>query len=294
MAIKLDWKDLSLKGYTGVNIYRTAGYFDVTQPLPTPLVSGLAANTITYTDTTAAKNTSYSYLIAGVKDGKVTAGVPFTAGNYNDTGPGPTTLARGDWFCGYFGEILNTDLFTTGDMKTQIAAINSWTLATITTWYKFIYNGKIIFTPGISLSNQSWMSVYGAGLIYGTDDTGAVPTGTTPNPTRVNQMVRMTKGAWSFIVRAPKGTATPATINSAVANWVGTEILDIIARMFLNVPSTIGKGRFLDVAPVAGAYTNNWYALNNVAVLSMPDGLSSNAPGTAYNNWVPILELELL
>lgn len=292
MAIKLDWKDLSLKGYTTVNIYRAAGAFDVTQPLPTPLVSGLPANTVTYTDTTTAKNTSYNYLIAGVKDGKVTAGVPFTAGNYNDTGPGPSTLSRGDWFCGYFGEVTSTELFTIGDMKTQISAIAAMNLNTINTWYKFIYNGKILFTPAISIGTQSWFSIYAAGLIYGTDDNGNVPSGASPNPTPKNQMVRMTKGAWSFIVRAPKGAA--AAVNSQVANWVNTEVFDILDRLFLNNPGTLGKGRFLDLAVVPGVFTNNWYANNMVATMSLPTGLTSNSPTTAFNNWVPVLELELL
>lgn len=294
MAIKLDYKDLSLKGYTSINIYRVAGYFDPTQPLPAPLVQGLAANSLTYTDTTAAKNTSYSYLVAGVKDGKVTAGVPFTAGNYNDTGPGPSTIVRGDWFCGYFGEVTSTDLFTSADMKTQISAISGWTLSAINTWYKFIYNGKIIFTPGISVSTQSWLSIYGAGLVYGTDDTGAIPTGVSPNPTRVNQMVRMVKGAWSFIVRAPKGTATPATVTSAVANWANTEVLDIIARLYATTPAVNGKGRFLDVTAPSAVYTNNWYSTSSVAPLSPPDGLGAANPTSGYPYWVPVLELELL
>jgi hypothetical protein len=292
MAIKLDWKDLSLKGYTGVNIYRNAGKFDMSQALPAPLVANLAANTVTYTDTTAVKNTSYSYLIAGVKDGKVTGGVPFTAGNYNDTGPGPTTLARGDWFCGYFGEVSSADLFTTGDIKTQIPTTAGMTLNTISTWYKFIYNGKIIFTPGISIGTVSWFAVYAAGLIYGTDDNGNVPSGANPNPTPKNQMARMTKGGWSFIFRAPKGVA--AAVNSQVALWANTEVLEIFDRMYLNNPGTYGKGRFLDLPVVAGIYTNNWFANNVVAIMAPPSGLTSNVPTTAFNNWVPVLELEFL
>ena len=294
MAIKLDYKDLSLKGYTSINIYRVAGYFDPTQPLPAPLVEGLAANSLTYTDTTAAKNTSYSYLVAGVKDGKVTAGVPFTAGNYNDTGPGPSTIVRGDWFCGYFGEVASTDLFTSADMKTQISAISGWTLSAINTWYRFIYNGKIIFTPGISLCSITWRSVYAVGLIYGTDDNGALPSGITSTLTPKNQMVRMTKAAWSFIVRAPKGSPTPSTVVQNVSGWANTEILDIVARLFITTPSYNGKGRFLDLAAPSGVYTNNWYSANSPASLVAPDNLSSVDPTSTYNYWIPILELELL
>lgn len=290
MSIKLDWNDLSLKGYSGVNIYRSPTPFDLAQPLPAPLVS-LAANTTTYTDSTGEKNTVYSYLIAGVKDGTVTAGVPITAGNFNDTGPGPTQVLRGDWYCGYFGEVDSNDLLSTPDLKSQLPAINAWALASVTSWHKFVYKGKILFMPATSLGSITWDNLYAAGLVYGVNGFGVYPTGKVSTP--VNQMKRVAKGAWSFIVRLPRGYAATETYTQGGPSFFGTEIRDTLTRLFTTGSAvTDGKPKFTDFTSVA-FITPYWFNSQNITTVTGGSEFTSSISSNLGGPWIPVLELEL-
>lgn len=124
------------------------------------------------------------------------------------TGPGPQELIGGDMSCGYFGKVSQLELISPAGLIAQMPdALKSLVPYQYTAWHKFAYKGKILYFPHGPLTGTpvSHATLYISGVLYGTDDFGAVQIGATP----VNQRRTIKAGNHEFIVRQPRLNASP-------------------------------------------------------------------------------------
>ena len=85
-------------------------------------------------------------------------------------GPGPKELLFGDEYLGYFGEVSGEELITYSSLiydlglGTLLAPANE----PVSTWFKFIYEQKILFVAKRTLGNTiSWNTLNEQGLVFG-------------------------------------------------------------------------------------------------------------------------------
>lgn len=309
MAIKLAWGSANITA-DSVVIYRSLAKIDLAA-LPDPLVT-LEGTATDYTDTTAARNTVYNYVIAINKGSDTVLTQNKVYGHFPDTGPGPATLLRGSWNDGYFGSMPQTDFYSNSDLGTALgmtaSAINTTQNTQI--WHKFILDGKILFIPQSSLSsNYAFRDVYNLGCVYGTNDFGdhLWPDKGINGGTGVNQYKTVTKYGYTFLVRLPKGSTLPTSAvvpttwddNNGNSEWYQT-----MGRIFLNQATNAIRTRYDDYLYVANAsynghmqtMTQHWTAATNVLFLGTSTGFDTIMPsswgGVGYW-WRPVLELVL-
>ena len=118
-----------------------------------------------------------------------------------DVGPGPKELIAGDIFSGYFGEVPGTEFITPGDLQ-QAVSISGGTSSSQPdnlAWFKFMYNGRILFTPRLNIRfGLNYKNLYEQGLVYGVDGPGViVPAGSAPT----NQLRTISVLGYTFKVR---------------------------------------------------------------------------------------------
>lgn len=120
---------------------------------------------------------------------------------YPDSGPGTKELRYGTEDLGYFGEVSSSELFTLGELRRQTDFWSGTDMGNQNiNWIKLFLSGKILYIPTTAVaSSVSWSQLYAKGLVYGVGGPGAVP----DNPA-VNQLVYITKDAFSFKVRCLK------------------------------------------------------------------------------------------
>jgi hypothetical protein len=300
MSVRISWANANATA-DSVILYRSATAFAQTA-LPAPLVT-LAGNATTYDDTTVTRNTIAYYRAKIVKGTEELITPLLTMGHFPDSGPGPQTLLRGNWALGYFGRVPVANMWTIAQFRTAAGATSLSTApseANLTFWHKFIRNGKIIFVPGAALSSAvvTWASVYALGLVYGTNDNGAVPTGLTAQPSPVNQMKTVTLGAYTFLVRLPLGCTLPvnAVQPGFAAALDGSEYDEILSRCYNGWALASNSARFDDIAVVStspiGALTQH---LTANAPTCLRRGTTSGSPEDAFAVssalWVPFVEL---
>lgn len=129
------------------------------------------------------------------------------------TGPGPDKLINSftnpdnsTQVNGYYGRVSPSELVTARSLETLLGFTNGTANAEPANWLKFLVDGKILFIPQTPLRNgTTFTSLYQAGLVYGTNDTGAVPIGA-----GVNQYRTVTIDGYVYIVRLLKGTTKPS------------------------------------------------------------------------------------
>ncbi|QVW55046.1 hypothetical protein pEaSNUABM29_00002 [Erwinia phage pEa_SNUABM_29] len=204
MTIRLSWPSQASKALTSIEIYRKTGYdavIDVNNP-GTP-VATLPGNATEYVENVAnlTEKTMYSYWVASVKGTERVFGAKLVQPFYLDVGPGPQAPIRGDWYCGYFGVVSTDDFINRAEIQAQLSTAQASMFQNgILGWHKFIYKGRIVYFPTTQSGQATFLNIYGRGMVYGTDDNGAiVPTGVGAT----SQNTRVSKAGRQYRVRLP-------------------------------------------------------------------------------------------
>lgn len=209
MSVRVKWLNRNT-GYDSITIYRDVKSISP-EALPDSLVV-LSGGETEYLDTTAPTKVLLHYLIALKKGTEVTYSQPKPTMNIGYNGPGPQSIMFGDWRFGYFGQLTTIDLFTAAEVCAAVA-IGGPTNVGGMTWFKFAFNGKVLYFPSAHLSQAvGWNLLYIRGLVFGVDDVG--PTGHSNPPT--NQMKKIAKGDDQFIVRLPRSNNTPGAVQGTI------------------------------------------------------------------------------
>ncbi|ANZ48726.1 putative virion structural protein [Erwinia phage vB_EamM_ChrisDB] len=233
MTIRLSWPTQVDKALTGIEIYRKTGWdatIDVYNP-GVPLAT-LAGNATEFVENVAnlTSKTIYKYWVAAVKGTERLFSQPITQGFYLDTGPGPQTLKRGDWYAGYFGTLTNAEFFNTTEIKQLLpAARGNLFQYDPQLWYKFVYKGRIIFVPSSRhATGYSFINAYAQGMAYGTDDNGViVPSGAAAT----KQDAKISKDGRTYRIRLPYALDYAAAIGSS-GDYNSGEWRNTMGRMF--------------------------------------------------------------
>lgn len=293
MSIKITWDNFNIVASDSIVVYRSDSPI-TGGALPAPLAT-LAGDALEYTDTTAVRNAFYYYVVAAVKDGATALSPNLPFAFIPDTGPGPATLARGNWGYGYFGEVAIADFVTPAQLATATA--RSVTGA-FTVWHKFAFKGKVLYTPNVFANTAiQWSALYSSGLIYGTNDNGAYPVGATLNVSPTNQLKRMAvgDGTHQCRIRIPTGgPLSPSQIvsNTTAAGTVGSEMDAICGlgsgSLVVDAFNHVAGG----VIPTTLAWTQHWFSTSQVRPVVPLSLVGSNVATTANGAWIPVLELE--
>lgn len=312
MSIKVEWTPLGGVPDTLTLYWATAPFTTAALPTDKFVVTPSAAS---YTDTTVPVNTVRYYMLEAVKAGANTQySQCMLYGNYPKTGPGPSTILRGDWVTGYFGVVPTADMITVSALRTALGATAMGTAVADTAvvgYHKFINDGKIVYIPTApmtSIGTLTWTQIYNLGLVYGVDGPGSAPfplidsRWVPPITADVNQMKTVTIGTNQFIVRLPKASTNPTNVNTP-NNTTGprSEWWNTICNLTFSLANQTADGlypyRWGDLALVhVAAATQHFNGNANNAISAstadqyMARSLTSNAQ-TGYVQWVPVLEL---
>lgn len=143
--------------------------------------------------------------------------------------------------------------------------------------------------------------------MYGTDDTGALPAGSTLTPK--NQKKQVTKNNRTYWVRLPKGSTAPTTelltdLSTADSRWTDGEWNRTMGRMGCNTLTLCSRSRLGNRVPATTttstvcsiALTQHFRTLNN-GVIAFFNTASDVPTYVGYTNngyyWRPVLELVL-
>ena len=313
MSIKIDWSALSSLPDT-LTIYWSDTPFTPTTLPGTKAVLDPAA--ITYTDTTVADRSVRYYMVEAVKAGSNTQySQCMLYGNFSKTGPGGSTVLRGDWNAGYMGFVPAAQLFTISGLRTAVNASNQLGSApadgTMTGWYKFVFKGKILFFPNnvfTTTGTATWSQIYNLGLMYGVDGPGAAPfnlttAGAQPNiPVTVNQKKVVTVGSDSFLVRCPK-YSTLATDQNVPDKTTckGSEWWELMCSMTASIAAAdvplMSPFKWGDAAGVPYPLTAtqhfqgaNTFSPSNANWSDIFGRALSGSAAASWISWVPVLE----
>ncbi|ANZ48724.1 virion structural protein [Erwinia phage vB_EamM_ChrisDB] len=168
-------------------------------------------------------NLNFTYMLEG-------------AGYYPDSGPGPKQLLQGDTIMGYFGRVASSDLFTHAELVTMLLTGTGAKLVSGTEgWYKFFYQGTIIYLPVTPVANTiSWSLLYGAGIVYGVDGVGTYPMSPAVNQGKI--LTKDTASDGRIYLRPKLPTAskndpmTTATGTLPIADTAGS-VLDLMLKV---------------------------------------------------------------
>lgn len=308
MSITLTWGAVNAALADSIKVYRATTPIDVNN-LPVPLDT-IAGSATSYTDTTAVRDTTYYYVVGHVRGSNELLSQVLTMGHYPDTGPGPQTLIRGDWNCGYFGFIPTASFLSISQLRSLInnPDLGNTTPAdgTVTGWHKFIRKGKVLFIPNgvFAAGTCTWWRLYNVGLVYGADNTGSAPVAITTLssiPALVNQKVQIPFGAYNFLVRCPTVTDAPTNVYVPGSTAGDTsEWGSLMGRLGPTLFAASPQDKWGDVAPTwsLGAATQNFSSAKLEIIMGDTTGFdyASTADGATANNyvrWLPVLELIL-
>lgn len=216
-------------------------------------------------------------------------------GYYPRSGPGPKTLRAGNTLMGYFGKVDASELFTHTELYNLVLKGTPATLYIGTEgWYKFFYQGNIIYTPINPLAyNVNWSIIYNAGIAYGVDGVGAYPTVT---PVNQSKILTKTLPEGKFYLRPRLPTAS---VNDPMSTVTGTLPLSEYAGSILELMTKVRLGPWEKDAPAVGnnyaVFLNSILGGTNSFKLVIPASLSATHTiktntATAWY-WWPVLEL---
>lgn len=307
MNLKLKWTNLNTVPVT-VKIYRGTSPVDRAN-LGTALVT-LTAGEVEWTDTTAVRNTTYYYVFETLTatDRSVSQNQKIVATARR--GPGPQLLLQGDMEYGYFGELLTVDFIDIVSLRTAIGMSVGNAVTTQPVWHKYVRKGKILMVPNRPLATTiSWLQIYNAGLVYGTDDNGK---GTfLPTPT-VNQKRTVKIGPDTYLVRLMTGYSDVVTdIQPSAENLTDPsdaflcEWEDLIYPLFQYTPnkqrmantanytsSQMGMGSSWAHCQERASATNScWRGSNTAGRQIVSQRATTASTTTASGVWWPVLEL---
>ncbi|ANZ48451.1 putative virion structural protein [Erwinia phage vB_EamM_Caitlin] len=283
MTIRLNWPSQSAKGLTAIEIYRKVGWnatLDVNNP-GTPIAT-LAGDATEFVEDVAnlTNKTTYRYWVAAVKGTERLIGNPITQGFFLDTGPGPQTLKKGDWGCGYFGSLTKDEFFNTPELKLLLPAAQASLLNNDPPlWHKFIFRGRVVFYPSAAHSSSYAVSLaYTRGMMYGTDDNGLiVPTG----QTATKQDCKVTKDGRTYRIRFP--WALPYDTAAGGSDWNNGEWRNTFARLFTqgnNNQALIGLGPIDNLAALG---SNSAISDPGAAAMAPLESTTSNRYAYGYS-----------
>lgn len=308
MSVRLSWGSQNAAIADSVKVYRSDTPMDPnTMPAPLATVAGSA---VTYDDDTIVRNTTAYYRVGIVRGAEEMLSPEFIMGHYPDSGPGPKTLLRGNWKCGYFGTVTASLMPAISETLSQLGITGVATPAdgNLTFWHKFIRNGKILFVPNYSFAlSITWIQLYNYGVVYGTNDNGSLPVDITTfqgYTGLVNQNRQVTFGSYAFRPRLPKWSDKPTNVYIAPADMAVSEWNDLMARLGTN-SVTAPQDKWGDATPSATnsqvGSQNFSSAANNIvstggsnwdAYTTQPCQ-TGTAAGSRSFNWLPFFELVL-
>jgi len=90
--------------------------------------------------------------------------------------PGSKFLMAGDRQAGFFGFVQAADFITGDDLALALGITAGTSKDSDAPWIKYIWNGKICFTPLKTLRHSiPWNNIYNAGAVYASGDEGTLP-----------------------------------------------------------------------------------------------------------------------
>ncbi|AEH03661.1 virion structural protein [Pseudomonas phage PhiPA3] len=214
------------------------------------------------------------------------------------SGPGPTTLAKGDTTLGFFGVINGSDIYQDSafieqaDIADWISQINP-NFNTVQ-WIKYMYQNKVCFTPMSFLTNiVSWKMLYDKGLIFGDDGTGQnVPAGYSVAQNKIYAMQDNNGKNWQFRLRLGTAPANPFTpeVNSTTSYL--TELYKIFIKLSDGswgnyTAAQLGASSILWMAAATASAGAPWFQMNG----TLPYVGSLYSFTSANGNWRPVLEV---
>lgn len=224
---------------------------------------------------------------------------------------GPSVLVGGDLQAGYYGLVSQAQLGITNDqLISALGVVDGTSINQNGSWLKFSWKGKTIFTPQAPIRrNVLWQSLYQLGLIYGTDDFGAAPSGANKNQLRYLDL-----NGFRFKVRVMSGSdvnPTSGVINStSTQNTDNCEWDNTIERVYSGTPANQRWAAFTDADLGSGSsditicQENHTYyggttlantpgrvvrGYPNVQGMSVTQATTNGGFG-AYASWRPVLE----
>lgn len=321
MFIDLSWTDLNSVA-TKLEIYRGDTPLDRENLPATPIVT-LSNGETSYRDETdilLGKTYHYVFVSSTATDRVVSQN--YTVRAVTRRGPGPQSLKQGDNTLGYFGALQSGEFINGADFvdlcgikafAPTIGIINPFPL-----WHKFVRNNKIIIVPEGPLANSvSYQQIYNAGMVFGTDDNGALPANSGLS-TLTKQSAMITIGKDMFRIRLMRGMTDGPVTDFITIVGSPTEWSDLVYPMAHPVPANQRlENLYINGRPtydICGARASTGFSfVQELAAASVTNvrGQSINADDTAsdttqyvsyrgdygVNNavtsafWFPVLEL---
>ena len=90
--------------------------------------------------------------------------------------PGNTKLLAGDTNAGFLGFVPSSNFISGTDLATALSITNGTAQNSTTPWIKYIWKGKICFTPLKTLRHYiTWDAIYNVGAVFASGDEGTLP-----------------------------------------------------------------------------------------------------------------------
>lgn len=318
MAITINWPATNAAKATAIKIYASKTKL-VDGALGTPIAT-LPGSAVTFSWTPPTDNTVYFFRIETIftsGDGEESIlgpNQPF--GYFTTTGPGNQAPIRGDWELGYFGRVDSSLLLSGSALRTALGMTSGvgvpHTDAVLTYYYKFIINGKIIFSPvGPIAYGVTWTQIYNWGLMYGVDGDGfdLMPS-LLSGQASVNQKKIIAAGGFNFLVRTYKSSLLPTNqaLNYLVpANLEGSEYDLTLGRINEKPSMPFNQGPQWDdttsmptyqswvgtlTQHLSSAQTNTRVTVVRGGSAGVMDLASQQNTQNTASTWTPLLELQ--
>lgn len=283
MGIKLDWVDQSAQQLTAIEIYRSSTPISTANP-GTPIAT-LPGNATSYEDNTVKNKSRYYYRIAAVKGSDKSFSPNQLTGYFAETGPGRATPIRGDWNSGLMDVLPMNDFVSMSTFFAKLPQLAKYggVAASITSWYKMCYQGKVLFIPSSALTNMSWNELYAEKAIFGEESTAQLPNGTLASGKLTVEI-----GGLNYIVRCPK--LSPLAYSNYITQQdqtIDSEWRDTVSRLVQAKaePETGAKTRLMDLtaAPfiAVGGHLQNT-TQHTAALTAAPGALSYGGVNSRY------------
>lgn len=293
MGVKLNWDDQSDQNLDRIEVYRSASKSDLQDSKN--LLTSLPGTATSYEDMTVKSKNLYYYRIAAVKGTEYAWGEPQLTGYFSETGPGRATPLRGDWNAGLMDRIPIANFISGPDLRLkapELAAMGG--TQNPNNWYKMAYKGKVLYVPDSNIVAANWNELYNAGMLFGEDGVGQLPTGAAGTK---NQRYVININGLEYILRAPRLSALPTTdYITTTAQLVGSEWKDCLSRLIISSVNNdaTARTRLYDQASSWGSLGPHRASATAAAYVA---GTNSEIIGTptpiATRQWLPMV-LELI
>ena len=239
MFIDLSWTDLNSVA-TKLEIFRGDAPLDRANLPAAPIVTLNNGETTYRDENNVLVGKTYYYVFVSSTGTDRIVSQNYTVRAVTRRGPGPQSLKQGDNALGYFGSLQSGEFINGADFvdlcgikafATSIGVVNPFPL-----WHKYVRNNKILIIPeGPLASAVSWQHLYSAGMVFGTDDNGVLPTGS--GIVGVKQSAKITIGKDTFRIRLMRGMGDVPWTEFLTTVGSPTEWSDLVYPMVHPVPA---------------------------------------------------------